>query len=100
MKLLNSEEGAETLDWIKRANVIKGMANALSYMHHDCSPPIIHRDISSKNILLDQEYEAHIADFGTARLLKHDSSNWTSLAGTFGYMAPGYFFVALHGLSN
>uniref|UniRef100_A0A2N9GI99 non-specific serine/threonine protein kinase n=1 Tax=Fagus sylvatica TaxID=28930 RepID=A0A2N9GI99_FAGSY len=88
MKLLNSEEGAETLDWIKRANVIKGVANALSYMHHDCSPPIIHRDISSKNILLDQEYEAHIADFGTARLLKHDSSNWTSLAGTFGYMAP------------
>uniref|UniRef100_A0A2N9HFU7 non-specific serine/threonine protein kinase n=1 Tax=Fagus sylvatica TaxID=28930 RepID=A0A2N9HFU7_FAGSY len=88
MKLLNSEEGAKTLDWIKRANVIKGVANALSYMHHDCSPPIIHRDISSKNILLDQEYEAHIADFGTARLLKPDSSNWTSLAGTFGYMAP------------
>ena len=100
MKLLNSEEGAKTLDWIKRANVIKGVSNALSYMHHDCSPPIIHRDISSKNILLDQEYEAHIADFGTARLLKHDSSNWTSLAGTFGHMALGYFFVALHGLSN
>ncbi|GMY27754.1 mdis1-interacting receptor like kinase 2 [Fagus crenata] len=88
MKLLNSEEGAETLDWIKRANVIKGVADALSYMHHDCSPPIIHRDISSKNILLNQEYEAHISDFGIARLLKHDSSNWTSLAGTFGYMAP------------
>uniref|UniRef100_A0A2N9F2K4 non-specific serine/threonine protein kinase n=1 Tax=Fagus sylvatica TaxID=28930 RepID=A0A2N9F2K4_FAGSY len=80
----------KTLDWIKRANVIKGVANALSYMHHDCSPPIIHRDISSKNILLDQEYEAHIADFGTARLLKPDSSNWTSLAGTFGYMAPAF----------
>uniref|UniRef100_A0A2N9G113 non-specific serine/threonine protein kinase n=1 Tax=Fagus sylvatica TaxID=28930 RepID=A0A2N9G113_FAGSY len=88
MKILNNEEGAKTVDWIKRANVIKGVANALSYMHHDCSPSIIHRDISSKNVLLDREYEAHIADFGTARLLKPDSSNWTSLAGTFGYMAP------------
>ncbi|KAM3707011.1 hypothetical protein ACJW31_03G192600 [Castanea mollissima] len=88
VKLLNSEEGAKTFDWIKRANVVKGVANALSYMHHDCLPPIIHRDISSKNILLDLEYEAHISDFGTARLLKPDSSNWTSLAGTYGYMAP------------
>nr|POE51370.1 mdis1-interacting receptor like kinase 2 [Quercus suber] len=88
MKLLNSEEGAKTFDWIKRANVVKGVANALSYMHHDCSPPIIHRDISSKNVLLDLEYEAHISDFGTARLLKPNSSNWTSLAGTYGYMAP------------
>ena len=101
MKLLSIEEGVKAFDWNKRANVIKGVANALSYMHHDCSPPIIHRDISSKNILLDLEYEAHISDFGTARLLKPDSSNWTSLAGTFGYMAPGklliFVVVALHG---
>lgn len=58
-------------------------------MHHDISPPIIHRDISSNNILLDGEYEAHISDFGTAKLLKPDSSNWTALAGTYGYIAPG-----------
>ncbi|EOY29538.1 Leucine-rich repeat receptor-like protein kinase family protein [Theobroma cacao] len=64
------------------------VANAVSYMHHDCSPPIVHRDISSKNILLDSEYEAHVADFGAARLLKPDSSNWTSFQGTFGYSAP------------
>ncbi|KAK9992256.1 hypothetical protein SO802_027241 [Lithocarpus litseifolius] len=88
VKLLNSEEGAKSFDWFKRVNVIKGVANALSYMHHDCLPSIIHRDISSKNILLDQEYEARISDFGIARLLKPDSSNWTSRAGTFGYMAP------------
>ncbi|KAM4115987.1 hypothetical protein ACJW30_02G016000 [Castanea mollissima] len=88
VNLLNSEEGAKSFDWFKRVNVIKGVANALSYMHHDCLPSIIHRDISSKNILLDQEYEARISDFGTARLLKPDSSNWTSCAGTFGYMAP------------
>ena len=90
VKLLNSEEGAKKkIDWIKRANVVKGVANVLSYMHHDCSPPIIHHDVSSKNVLLDLEYEAQISDFGTDRLLKSDSSNWTSLTGTYGYMAPG-----------
>ena len=88
VKLLNSEEGAKTFDWIKKANVVKGVANALSYMHHDSLPPIIHRDISSKNVLLNLEYEAHISDFGIARLLKPNSSNWTSLVGTYGYMAP------------
>ncbi|CBI23746.3 unnamed protein product, partial [Vitis vinifera] len=86
--ILRNDEEAEKLDWIVRLNVVKGVAKALSYMHHDCSPPIIHRDISSNNVLLDSEYEAHVSDFGTARLLKSDSSNWTSFAGTFGYTAP------------
>uniref|UniRef100_A0A2N9G0F4 non-specific serine/threonine protein kinase n=1 Tax=Fagus sylvatica TaxID=28930 RepID=A0A2N9G0F4_FAGSY len=102
MKLLSIEEGVKAFDWNKRANVIKGVANALSYMHHDCSPPIIHRDISSKNVLLDREFEAHISDFGNARFLNPDLSNWTSLAGTFGYMALGkllIFVVALHELA-
>uniref|UniRef100_A0A6N2NDH8 non-specific serine/threonine protein kinase n=1 Tax=Salix viminalis TaxID=40686 RepID=A0A6N2NDH8_SALVM len=88
-KVLNDEEQAVKMDWDKRLNLIKGVANALSYMHHDCSPPIIHRDISSNNVLLDSEYEAHVSDFGTARLLMPDSSNWTSFAGTFRYTAPG-----------
>uniref|UniRef100_A0A6N2LPX3 non-specific serine/threonine protein kinase n=1 Tax=Salix viminalis TaxID=40686 RepID=A0A6N2LPX3_SALVM len=86
-KVLNDEEQAVKMDWDKRLNLIKGVANALSYMHHDCSPPIIHRDISSNNVLLDSEYEAHVSDC-TARLLMPDSSNWTSFAGTFGYTAP------------
>ncbi|XP_052302402.1 MDIS1-interacting receptor like kinase 2 isoform X4 [Populus trichocarpa] len=85
---LSSEEQAMDLDWNRRLNVVKGVANALSYLHHDCSPPIIHRDISSSNVLLDLEYEAHVSDFGTARLLMPDSTNWTSFAGTFGYTAP------------
>ncbi|CAK9134685.1 unnamed protein product [Ilex paraguariensis] len=87
-KLLSNHEQTVNFIWIKRMNVIKGVANALSYMHHDCSPPMIHRDISSKNVLLDSEYEAHISDFGTARVLWPDSSNWTSFVGTFGYAAP------------
>ncbi|KAL7207997.1 hypothetical protein ACSBR1_029868 [Camellia fascicularis] len=87
-KILSTEDHVLYFDWIKRVNVVKDVANALSYMHHDCSPAIIHRDISSKNVLLDLESVAHISDFGTARFLKPDSSNWTSFAGTFGYTAP------------
>ncbi|XVE78280.1 hypothetical protein DITRI_Ditri13aG0132200 [Diplodiscus trichospermus] len=86
--VLSNKEDAEKLDWKKRLNVVKGLANALSYMHHDHSSPIVHRDISSNNVLLDSEYEAHVSDFGMSRLLKPDSSNWTSLAGTYGYIAP------------
>ncbi|KAJ6855239.1 hypothetical protein NC651_040032 [Populus alba x Populus x berolinensis] len=88
-KIITSEEQAIEFDWMKRLNVVKGVGGALSYLHHSCSPPIIHRDITSNNILLDLEYEAHVSDFGTARLLMPDSSNWTSFAGTFGYTAPG-----------
>ncbi|KAF7850723.1 hypothetical protein BT93_L5072 [Corymbia citriodora subsp. variegata] len=71
-----------------RINVVRGVADALSYMHHGCSPPLIHRDLTSNNVLLDRDYEAHISDFGTARLLRPDSSNWTAIAGTIGYIAP------------
>ncbi|GMP46020.1 hypothetical protein CsSME_00014336 [Camellia sinensis var. sinensis] len=86
--IFNREEEAKELDWPKRVNIIKGIASALSYMHHDCTPPIVHRDISSNNVLIDEEYESHISDFGTAKLLKLDSSNWSALAGTYGYVAP------------
>lgn len=62
-------------------------------MHHECSPPILHRDISSKNVLLDCEDRPHLSDFGTAKLLRPNSSNWTSFAGTFGYVAPGMLYI-------
>ncbi|KAI3888442.1 hypothetical protein MKW92_011787 [Papaver armeniacum] len=87
-KILCDAEQAVEFDWIKRLRFIKGTADALAYMHHDCIPAIVHRDISSNNVLLDFEYEARVSDFGTARILKTDSSNWTSLAGTYGYVAP------------
>ncbi|KAK1413664.1 hypothetical protein QVD17_35440 [Tagetes erecta] len=86
--VLNHMEQAIKFDWEKRLMAIKGIANALSYMHHDCSQPIIHRDLSSNNVLFDLDWVAHIADFGIARLLEPDSLNWTSFAGTFGYAAP------------
>ncbi|GMH23672.1 hypothetical protein Nepgr_025515 [Nepenthes gracilis] len=87
-KLLENVETARDLDWVKRLNVIKGLADAVCYMHHDISPPLIHRDISANNVLVDTNYEARVSDFGTARLLKLDSSNWTEPAGTYGYIAP------------
>ncbi|KAI8558633.1 hypothetical protein RHMOL_Rhmol04G0111300 [Rhododendron molle] len=82
------DEEAKELDWPKRVNIVKGMAHALSYLHHDCTPPIVHHDISSNNILIDEENEARVSDFGTAKLLKLDSSNWSALADTYEYVTP------------
>ncbi|XP_031272657.1 MDIS1-interacting receptor like kinase 2-like [Pistacia vera] len=86
--ILSTEAEAKELGWRNQMNIIKGVANALSYMHNDCSPPIVHRDISSKSVLLDLEYEAHVLDFETAKFIKQDSSNWSELVGTYGYVAP------------
>ncbi|XP_019174558.1 PREDICTED: MDIS1-interacting receptor like kinase 2-like [Ipomoea nil] len=91
--ILNDGEKAMEFGWMKRINVVKAVAKALSYIHHDCLPPIVHRDISAKNILFDCEYEAHMSDFGTARILSLHSSNWTSFAGTFGYAAPEFAYT-------
>ncbi|KAK4275662.1 hypothetical protein QN277_018702 [Acacia crassicarpa] len=95
--ILKDEDQATKLDWKKRVNVVKGVANALFHMHHGCSIPIIHRDISSKNVLLTSEYEeARIIDFGIAKFLNPNSNNMTTFAGTFGYAAPeiAYFMEA------
>jgi len=87
-KTLENEELAMELDWQKRIVLANDLAQAISYLHHECSPPIIHRDITSNNILLDTSFKAFVSDFGTARILKPDSSNWSALAGTYGYIAP------------
>ncbi|KAH9782741.1 MDIS1-interacting receptor like kinase 2 [Citrus sinensis] len=85
---LSNDAAAEELGWIQRMNVIKDIADALSYLHYDCFPPIVHRDISSKNVLLDLEHRAHVSDFEIAKFLKPDSSSWSALVGTYGYVAP------------
>ncbi|KAH9801071.1 MDIS1-interacting receptor like kinase 2 [Citrus sinensis] len=87
-KILCNDASAKELGWTQRLNVIKGVADALFYLHNNCFPPIVHRDISSKNVLLDLGYEAHVSDFGIAKFLNPDSSNWSELAGTHGYVAP------------
>ncbi|KAE8802436.1 putative LRR receptor-like serine/threonine-protein kinase [Hordeum vulgare] len=60
---LKHKETAVELDWTRRLNIARDVAHALSYMHHDCFAPIVHRDITSNNILLDLEFKAHISDF-------------------------------------
>ncbi|CAL4992314.1 unnamed protein product [Urochloa decumbens] len=86
--ILENEDFAKELDWQKRVAVARDVAQAIYYLHHECNPPIIHRDITSNNILLDAAFKAYVSDFGIARMLKPDSSNWSELAGTYGYIAP------------
>ena len=88
---LENEELIKELDWHKIIALANDVAQAISYLHHECSPPIIHRDITSNNILLDTTFKAFVSDFGTTRILKPDSSNWSALAGTYGYIAPGMY---------
>jgi hypothetical protein len=92
-KTLYGEDGKKKLDWDVRMKVIQGVAHALAYLHHDCNPPIVHRDITLNNILLESDFEPRLCDFGTAKLLGSASTNWTSVAGSYGYMAPGIFLV-------
>ncbi|KAJ6938174.1 MDIS1-interacting receptor like kinase 2-like [Populus alba x Populus x berolinensis] len=90
---LRNDVRAVELKWMKRAGIIKDIAHALSYLHHDCNPRIVHRDISSSNVLLNSESKSFVADFGVARLLDPDSSNHTVLAGTYGYIAPEFAYT-------
>ncbi|XP_052143032.1 probable leucine-rich repeat receptor-like protein kinase At1g35710 [Oryza glaberrima] len=87
-RYLENHNTAIELDWMRRINIVKDVDNALSYIHHDCFAPIVHRDITSNNILLDLEFRACISDFGIAKILDVEASNCTKLAGTKGYLAP------------
>ncbi|KAJ9167886.1 hypothetical protein P3X46_019476 [Hevea brasiliensis] len=87
--------GSVYLDRPTRFWIAMGAARGLSYLHHDCLPPIIHRDVKSSNMLLDSAFNAKIADFGLARLVvKKGETSVSVVAGSFGYIAPEYAHTA------
>lgn len=79
------------LDWGTRKRIALGAARGLLYLHEQCDPKIIHRDVKAANILLDEYCEAVVGDFGLAKLLDHqDSHVTTAVRGTVGHIAPEY----------
>ncbi|KAF3781574.1 Leucine-rich repeat receptor-like serine/threonine-protein kinase [Nymphaea thermarum] len=93
-EMLHGKKGGH-LRWETRFNIAIEAAKGLCYLHHDCSPLIIHRDVKSNNILLDSNFEAHVADFGLAKFLQDSGTSecMSAIAGSYGYIAPEYAYT-------
>ncbi|KAK8483220.1 hypothetical protein V6N13_028446 [Hibiscus sabdariffa] len=85
------ERSTRAVDWRVLHKIALDIARALAYLHDQCVPRILHRDVKPSNILLDDDYNAYLSDFGLARLLGTSETHATTgVAGTFGYVAPEY----------
>ncbi|XVE85107.1 hypothetical protein DITRI_Ditri17bG0065500 [Diplodiscus trichospermus] len=90
-RLRDHIHGRPALDWTRRKRIALGTARGLVYLHEQCDPKIIHRDVKAANILLDEDFEGVVGDFGLAKLLDHrDSHVTTAVRGTVGHIAPEY----------
>ncbi|AES63407.1 BRASSINOSTEROID INSENSITIVE 1-associated receptor kinase 1 isoform X2 [Medicago truncatula] len=82
------------LEWPMRKNIALGSARGIAYLHYSCDPKIIHRDVKAANILLDEEFEAIVGDFGYAMLMDYkDTHDTTAVFGTIGHIAPEYLLT-------
>ncbi|KAJ6928326.1 hypothetical protein NC652_012421 [Populus alba x Populus x berolinensis] len=91
MTLLDQTKG-KLLDWSRRFNIICGTARGLLYLHQDSRWRIVHRDLKASNVLLDNDMNPKISDFGLARMFVagQTEGETSKVIGTYGYMAPEY----------
>ncbi|CAH9122583.1 unnamed protein product [Cuscuta epithymum] len=90
-RLRELQPGEAVLDWPTRKRVALGTARGLEYLHEHCNPKIIHRDVKAANVLLDEEFEAVVGDFGLAKMVDVGKTNVTTqVCGTMGHIAPEY----------
>ncbi|KAG6477469.1 hypothetical protein ZIOFF_066724 [Zingiber officinale] len=90
-RLRERKHGEAVLDWPTRKKVAMGAAHGLEYLHEHCNPKIIHRDVKAANILLDENFEAVVGDFGLVKLVDvRKTSVTTRIRGTMGHIAPEY----------
>lgn len=82
----------EPLDWITRMKIAEGAAKGLEFLHEGANPPVIYRDFKASNILLDEEFNPKLSDFGLAKLGPTGGQDHVStrVMGTYGYCAPEY----------
>ncbi|KFK35821.1 hypothetical protein AALP_AA4G041600 [Arabis alpina] len=92
-ELLSGKRGSSVLRWGTRLKIAIEAAQGLEYLHKGCRPPIVHRDVKTANILLDENFQAKLADFGLSRSFTNEGESHVStvVAGTLGYLDPEYY---------